>query len=135
MPDKLSAKIAEKIAALVEREQKSEMAIAEYQEYVRNEEETLGFIRHDLKLLRDLQADDDNGWAPLETLLAPAEAVKSLLGKHPEGLAQKEIVDSLELKIQSQSEDKRRLLYNTLFNLRKRGTIEVANGKIRLSLS
>lgn len=55
--------------------------------------------------------------------LSPADAIRNLLQQHPEGLPQKTIVITLESQIASTSSNKRRLLYNTIFNLRKRGTI------------
>jgi hypothetical protein len=64
--------------------------------------------------------------------LRPADAVRELLREHPGGLAQKDIVSELNGKLASTSTDQRRVIYNTIFNLRKRGTIEEIAGIVRL---
>ena len=69
--------------------------------------------------------------------MKPADAVKALLRSHPDGMPQKEVVEILAEKIDSDSADKKRLLYNTIFNLRKRNVVrnvDTPNGESRIAL-
>jgi hypothetical protein len=64
--------------------------------------------------------------------LKPADAIRGLLRKNPDGLTQSEIVTQLEDKITTTSPNKRRIIYNTIFNLRKAKKVQevgVGSGK------
>ncbi len=69
--------------------------------------------------------------------LRPADAVRDLLRQCPDGLTQHAVVSELHDKIESDSTDKKRLLYNTIFNLKKRGMVREVeiNGRPRLFLN
>lgn len=48
-------------------------------------------------------------------------------------MTQKDIVQALAGKLASGSTDQKRLIYNTIFNLKKRGTVQDDAGVIRLT--
>ena len=55
----------------------------------------------------------------LQPPLGATEAIMQLLRAHPEGLRHRDILLKLNGKIESSSPDQKRLIYNTLINLRK----------------
>lgn len=66
----------------------------------------------------------------------PTDAVLTFLQSKPDGATKSEIVQSLEDRVETESDDPKRLLYNTLLNLRRRERIaEVrVNGEERYVL-
>lgn len=89
-------------------------------------------------MLRSIVADMNGEPLPVAGRMRPAAAVRWMLGQHPEGLVLGEIVDRLEGEVETTSPDRRRLLYNTIRNMRKRGELEEqpdsATGKPRIFL-
>ena len=65
--------------------------------------------------------------------MKPADAVKHLLSSHPHGLTRKEVIRELADKIDTDSNDRRRLLYNTVFNLVKRKTLREVGDRVMLA--
>jgi hypothetical protein len=53
----------------------------------------------------------------------PVPAVKTYVGRFPQGVLLKQLVEDLANDIATTSDDPRRLLYNTVYNLRKRGAL------------
>jgi hypothetical protein len=64
--------------------------------------------------------------APANIKYTPALAVRRYLGDKPNGVAIKTLVSDLKDNIDTDSDDPKRILYNTVFNLRKRGTLVAA---------
>jgi hypothetical protein len=64
--------------------------------------------------------------APTTIKYTPAIAVRRYLSDKPNGVAIRMLVDDLKDNIDTQSDDPKRILYNTVFNLRKRGTLVAA---------
>jgi len=52
------------------------------------------------------------------------DAVLDLLKNHPDGLLIREVVNTLKDTVETNAADPRRMLYNTILNLRKRRTIQ-----------
>lgn len=136
--EQIVAKHIEKLAAELRRH---EDIIAQHREAIKTTEAQI-------TALRDLQAeitstarrsavvepmdagmDEQTDIEPMK----PADAVRWILGEHPEGLPQKTVVLELEDRIASDASDRKRLLYNTIFNLKKRGHIHEVGGKLVLN--
>lgn len=61
-------------------------------------------------------------------LLGPTAAIKSLLEENPDGLTSEQILEVLEGTIKTNSSNRRRVLYQTLFSLKKQEEVYEENG-------
>lgn len=80
---------------------------------------------HQLIALRRLRQRIEKATPPDKRngLLPPTEAIRDLLRHHPHGLKTREIADELENRIETASDNKRRLIHSLTDQLRKRGEI------------
>ena len=87
--------------------------------------------RAKLALLDELRAEmglespsqADNSPAKKVPQLGAVDAVRHFLESCPEGATQRSIVARLSRRISTESADPKRLLYNTIFNLKRRGHV------------
>lgn len=123
--------IEEQRARLAERARLLQMQI-DLLESVRNEmESALSSATADVATEPEYGGDatdaDDVGPTPSASGPGPTSAVLALLHDNPQGLERHKIVERLVDVIQSTSPDKRRVLYNTLINMKRRGLIKTEN--------
>jgi hypothetical protein len=97
-------------------------------------------------LARDFQVSGSNGsqtkltvhQAATTSRLSPVAAVRQYLTDHADGAPVGEIADALQNKIETDSAQPRRVIWNTVYNLKKKGQIETVtggNGKELLKLT
>ena len=101
--------------------------LLDIQSEIKTMEERLPRLKSEHELLSGLLQtavviDFDDDTVPNAEALGPSDAVKQLLSKSP-GLKTSEIVEILEDRIQTQSDQKRQLLYTIISHLRNRNHI------------
>jgi hypothetical protein len=122
------------IAALRSQAERERAVLQERQSKLSAIDQTIASLQAVLGKLNGVMAGKVTTDAQRTPLLAgarrkPADAIREFLREHESGLPAKEIVTQLEGRIESNAADKKRLLYTTLFTLKKRGELEMATGK------
>lgn len=135
---KTDALIEEQIRQLRNEEQRHSAIVAEHAAEQKSLRMAISRLEAVLAQVRDdkpLKSSSEGDRHPRisESRLKPADAVKRLLASHAEGLTRAQIIAELDGTLNTASGDPRRLLYNTIFNLKKRGTVKESDGKIVLA--